>query len=212
MNKSANIYHSETPFKHNEPEGSHHNAAADDFDNVNAQPRNLLPIGKALVFDDLYRSRIMFIGDISIPNEGKPVYHLYADPETLRKNGITDYFLDTALSMAIDIFRTPPEKQTCGFYIAPAHLDKNETIAREEYRTVESIYLKCQEKHAARAQREAAYSCSRCKRQEYKRHPDDHELLFYCGVPDDREVHPENPRLCAYFWFDRWYGDPENVC
>jgi hypothetical protein len=153
----------------------------------------------------------MFIGDVSLPEEGKPIYHVYADPETLRKNGIADYFLDAALSMTTDVFRVPPEEQTYGFYVAPSHLDKDEAIAREEYKTVDAVYRKYHEKHEARARREAVYKCHRCKRQDYKRHPDDHELFYFCGVPEHLEVHPENPEECAYFWFDRWYGSPTDV-
>lgn len=198
-------------FKHDGSETADDRRLADDFDDIEAQRRHVLPIGKALIFDDLYRSRVMFIGDVSVPDVGKPVYHLYADPETLRKNSVADYFIDAALSMATDVFRAPPEEQTYGFYVAPAHLDKNEATAREEYRLVDSIYRKCHEKYEARAKREAVYKCHRCKRLDYKRHPDDHELLFYCSVPDDKPVDAHDPRNCKYFWFDRWYGGPPDV-
>lgn len=209
MNHNTNP--SGTPFKHGVPDTEHDPGEANDFDDIEAQRRHVLPVGKALIFDDLYRSRVMFVGDVSMPEEGKPVYHLFADPETLRGNGVTDYFLDAALSMTTDVFRAPPKEQTYGFYVAPAHLDKPEETARSECRLVESIYSKFEEKHEARARKEAVYKCNRCKRLNHMRHPDDGEILFYCGVPDHLEVHAENPKECSYFWFDRWHGSPPDV-
>lgn len=170
-------------FKHHDEDYNDDRRLVDDFDDVETQRQHMLPVGIALIFDDLYRSRIMFIGEVSVPDAGKPVYHLYADPETLRKNGVADYFLDAALSMTTYIFRTPPDEQTYGFYVAPYHLDKDEATAREEYRLVDSMYRTSHERHEARARREAVYKCQRCKRLVHKRHPDDHEPLFYCGVP-----------------------------
>lgn len=211
MNNNITTDQSGTPFKRNGQPDEHSPAEANDFDDIEAQRRHLLPVGKALIFDDFYRSRVMFIGDVSVPERGKPVYHLFADPETLRGNGVTDYFLDAALSMTTDIFRTPPEEQTYGFYVAPTHLDKPEATAREEYKLVESIYSKFEEKHHARALREAVYKCHRCKRQDYKRHPDDHEPIFFCSVPEDREVRADDPSKCKYFWFDRWHGAPDAI-
>lgn len=201
----------ETPFKHDAlvPDGGDP-AEANDIDDIEAQRRHILPIGKALVFDDFYRSRVMFVGDVNIPEEGKPVYHVYADPESLRGNNVADYFLDAALSMTTDVFRDPPEEQTYGFHVAPAHLDKPEETARAEYRLVESIYCQWERKHAERTRREAVYKCHRCKRQGHKRHPDDHELLFYCTVPENRRVNAQNPQDCQYFWFDRWHGEPDD--
>ncbi|MDR1611612.1 MAG: hypothetical protein LBT97_02385 [Planctomycetota bacterium] len=184
---------------------------ANDFNDIEAQRRHVLPVGKALIFDDLYRSRVMFIGDVSLPEEGKPVYHVYADPETLRKNGVADYFLDAALSMTTDVLRTAPEEQTYGFYVAPPHLDKDEAASREEYKLVDAVYRKYHERHDARARREAVYKCHRCKRQRHKRHPEDHEPLYFCSVPESREVNATDPRECKYFWFDRWYGSPPDV-
>lgn len=200
-----------TSFKRGGSGDEFESSSADDFDDIEAQRRHVLPIGKALIFDDFYRSRVMFIGDVSIPEEGKPVYHVYADPKSLRGNGVADYFLDAALSMATDVFREPPKVQTYGFYVAPNHLDKDEAAAREEYRLVDSIYRKHQEKHEARAAREAVYKCQRCKQLDYKRNPDDHEIHYFCGVPDNRPVDMRNPRNCKYFWFDGWYGEPENM-
>lgn len=212
MQSNHHVNNSGTPFKHCVfGEGGGDPAEADDFDDIGAQRRHLLPVGKALIFDDLYRSRVMFIGDVSLPGKGKPVYHVYADPETLRKNGVADYFLDAALSMTTDIFRTPPEEQTYGFYVAPPHLDKDEAAARQEYKLVDAVYRKYHEKHEARARREAVYKCRRCKRQGYKRHPEDHELLFYCTVPENKPVDAQSPRNCKYFWFDGWHGTPDAI-
>ncbi len=200
-----------TPFKHDAPDTEHDPCEANDFDDIAAQRRHVLPLGKALIFDDFYRSRVMYIGDVSIPEVGKPLYHIYADPETLRGNGVTDYFLDAAILMTTDIFRTSPEEQTYGFHVAPAHLDKPEETARAEYALVESLYKKYEERHDARARREAVYKCHRCKRQRSTRHPDDGEYVFSCGVPEQLEVNAANPEECAYFWFDRWYGSPPDV-
>jgi hypothetical protein len=212
MHTNTSTNSSGTPFKHgvSGPE-DHDPAEANDFDDIEAQRRHVLPVGKAVIFGDFYRSRVMYIGDVDIPDEGKSVYHLFADPETLRGNGVADYFLDAALSMTTDIYRAPPEEQVYGFYVAPAHLDKPEDKARSDFRLVESIYNRYELKHAERAQREAVYKCHRCKRQKHMRHPEDGEVLFYCGVPDHLEVHAENPEECVYFWFDRWYGSPPDV-
>lgn len=197
------------PFKRNDPPCDP--LEANDFDDVEAQRRHLLPVGKALIFDDFYRSRVMYIGDVHIPDEGKPVYYVYADPETLRRNNVKDYFLDGALLMTTDIFREPPDEQVYGFYIAPKHMDLTPETATEQYRLIESIYNSYEKKHGERARKEAVYSCGRCKRQTRKRHPDDGEILFTCSLLEEKDVNAADPSQCQYFWFDRWFGQPDDV-
>ncbi len=147
----GNADSSGTLFKHGVPEAGHAPADANDFDDAGARRRHALPVGKAVVFDDLYRSRVMHVGDVSTSEEGEPIYHLYADPETLRKNGVADYFLDAALAMTSDVLRTPPEKCAYGFSVAPASMDKPEETARAEYAHVESAYREFEEWHGERA-------------------------------------------------------------
>lgn len=113
--------------------------------------------------------------------------------------------------MTTDVFRTPPTERTYGFYLAPPHLDKPGVVAAAEFKQVETIFGLYAAKHEARAKREAVYKCRRCKRQGYLTPPDDVDSVFFCGVPDHLEVHPDKPEECVYFWFDCWFGNPPDI-
>ena len=212
MHPSNSTNPSGTPFKHGVPEGEPADPAeANDFGDIAAQRRHVLALGRAVIFNDLHRSRVMFVGRVDIPEEGKPVYMFYADPEALRNGGVTDYYLNGAVLMATDVYRTPPAEKTYGFHLAPPRLDKTEDAAAAEFKQVETIYDLYADKHEARAKREAVYKCCRCKRQDYMPEPDDFDPICFCSVPAHLEVHPENPEECVYYWFDRWYGSPPHV-
>lgn len=195
----------------NEERESEYDYDPDDFDDVEMQRSNILPIGKAVTFDNLFQPKIMYIGKVDIPASGKPIYHLYTDPENFKKSTVSDIYIGNIITTTTDIYRIPPDENTYGFYVAPDYLDKSSVTAIAELALCQAIDQKSDELYSEFLRKTTVFQCHRCKRYISKIHPDDGDTFFCCGVSDDNPANMSDPEKCPNFWFDRWYGLPEEI-
>lgn len=117
----------------------HSRSELPDFDifDVEANRKNILPIGKAIIADDGTRSTVAFIGSVKIPRKGKPVYMIYRPPAF---DGL-HYGMPNPLRTVTDIIRTVnPQTRILGYHLAPDGMDVSHQTAGIEMEICRKIY------------------------------------------------------------------------
>lgn len=117
----------------------HSRSELPDFDifDVEANRKNILPIGKAIIADDGTRAMVAFIGSVKIPRKGKPIYMIYRPPAF---NGL-HYEMPNPLRAVTDIIRlVNPKTRIIRYRLAPDGMDVSPQTADIEMEICRKIY------------------------------------------------------------------------
>jgi hypothetical protein len=113
-----------------------------DIFDVEANRKNILPVGKAIIADDGACKLVAHVGSVRIPGKGKPVYTVYHYPLF---SGLHCEMPDPLRAITDIVRSTNPETRIVGYHLAPDNMDKppqTASIEMELCRKIHRLWLR----------------------------------------------------------------------